>query len=171
MADVLKSVLVLHQGRLQAARLEVRRRTAGDVRLYAFAGELRQLFANLVGNAADAMPRGGRLHVRVKPVLKQGRRGVCVTVADTGIGMTESVRRHIFEPFFTTKEATGTGLGLWVSDEILKKHRGEMQVRSRVAGQAHAPAGTVFRVFLPLDGVPRKMVVMRPSGWSPQGLV
>ncbi len=170
-ADVLKSVLVLHQGRLQAARVEVQRRTEHDVRLYAFAGELRQLFANLVGNAADAMPRGGRLHVRVKPALQNGRRGVCVTVADTGVGMTESVRRRIFEPFFTTKEATGTGLGLWVSDEILKKHRGAMQVRSRVAGPAHAPAGTVFRVFLPLDGVPRKMVVMRPNGWlSPQSV-
>ncbi len=163
--DILKSVLVLHQGRLQAARVEVRRRADQDVKLFAFAGELRQLFANLIGNAVDAMPRGGRLHVRVRPALKDGQRGVCVTVADTGVGMTEAVRRRIFEPFFTTKEATGTGLGLWVSDEILKKHRGTIVVRSRVAGPLHASAGTVFRVFFPLDGVPRKMVVMRPNGW------
>jgi signal transduction histidine kinase len=79
---------------------------------------------------------------------------VRVIVADTGMGMEESVRRRIFEPFFTTKEVTGTGLGLWVSAEIIQKHSGTVRVRSRTVGHGphHGGTGTVFMVFFPEDG-------------------
>jgi len=70
-------------------------------------------------------------------------------VADTGSGIPADVRRHIFEPFFTTKEATGTGLGLWVSAEIVAKHHGTIHVRSRARGKK-GNSGTVFTVFFPL---------------------
>ena len=114
--ELLDSVLTLHQGRVVSLHVEVVRRYAEDVRLFCFAGEVRQLFANLIGNALDAMtPGGGRLLLRVRRARVHGQPGVRVTVADTGSGITAEVRRHIFEPFFTTKEATGTGLGLWVS--------------------------------------------------------
>jgi signal transduction histidine kinase len=73
-----------------------------------------------------------------------------ITVADTGAGMDRDTLGRIFEAFFTTKEDTGTGLGLWVSHEIIRKHRGEVRVRSR-AGTVDARSGTIFQIFLPDD--------------------
>lgn len=178
-ADVLRSVLVLHQGKLHAASIRVEREVDDAVTLFGYTGEIRQLLANLVGNAVDAMPAGGALYLRVRTGLRLGERGVWITVGDTGTGMPESVKRRIFEPFFTTKEATGTGLGLWVSTEIIGKHRGIVQVRSRAAVDA-APAqialvqqrttGTVFRLFFPANGVPRGPVMVRtPRQPTPVG--
>ncbi len=145
-SEVLDSVLTLHQGRVTALHVEVVRRYEPDVTLLCFTGELRQLFANLIGNALDAMmPGGGRLMLRVRRAAGDGVR---VTVADTGSGMTPHVLQHIFEPFFTTKESVGTGLGLWVSAEIVSKHKGTMQVRSRVQ-DVDGRGGTVFTVTFP----------------------
>jgi signal transduction histidine kinase len=73
------------------------------------------------------------------------------TFADTGSGMEPDVRARAFEAFFTTKEATGTGLGLWVSHEIILKHRGVVHLRSRTA-LAGPGTGTVFQIFIPDDG-------------------
>ena len=74
--------------------------------------------------------------------------GVRITVADTGQGMDAEVRARIFEAFFTTKDVTGTGLGLWVSQEIILKHHGLVHVRSRMAESGRSP-GTVFQLFFP----------------------
>ena len=79
--------------------------------------------------------------------------GVRIFVADNGYGMDENVRRHIFEPFFTTKEVTGTGLGLWVSAEIIQKHSGTVAVRSRSISEGKT-SGTVFMLFFPEKAVP-----------------
>ena len=154
--DVLRSVLVLHNARLQSPRIEVRLHFEDNVMLFGYAGELRQLFANLVGNAIDAMPSGGTLYLRARQAWVDGRRGVRITVADTGIGMSASVRERIFEPFFTTKEHTGTGLGLWASEEILERHHASALVRSRRERFANdRSSGTVFSLYFPWDGVPR----------------
>ncbi|MGC2164107.1 MAG: ATP-binding protein [Silvibacterium sp.] len=153
-SDLVESVLALHHGRVAALQVEVCRRYAPDIKLFCFAGELRQLFANLIGNAMDAMtPAGGRLFLRVRyarSLTQPEESGVRVTVADTGSGMSREVQRHIFEPFFTTKEATGTGLGLWVSEEIIGKHKGVIRLRSRSGAEKGNPSGTVFTVFFPL---------------------
>lgn len=151
-SELLHSVITLHMGRIQALPADLERDYPSDLPLFCFAGELRQLFANLITNALDAMtPDGGRLLVRARTVNRDGEMaGVRVTVADTGCGITAEARKHIFEPFFTTKEATGTGLGLWVSEQIIRKHRGRVQIRSCAHGAA---TGTVFSVFFPLAGV------------------
>jgi PAS domain S-box-containing protein len=150
--EILDSVLSLHRGRVRGLQVEVERRYRGDVELFCFSGEMRQLFANLIGNALDAMPSyGGRLIVEARHSRSCGDpsvEGIRVVVADTGCGMTAATRRRIFEPFFTTKEATGTGLGLWVSAEIIVKHHGSVRLRSRSALE-HEKSGTVFMVFLP----------------------
>jgi PAS domain S-box-containing protein len=149
-AELLDSVLALHTGRVQTAHVQVERDYPPDLPLFCFAGELRQLFANLVTNALDAMtPQGGRLIVRARAAQRQGIEGVRVTVADTGCGIPPEAQRHIFEPFFTTKDATGTGLGLWVSDQIIRKHQGTVRMRSRAAGES---TGTVFSLFFPAHG-------------------
>jgi PAS domain S-box-containing protein len=160
--EILDSVLSLHRGKVRGLQVAVERRYRGDVDLFCFSGEMRQLFANLIGNALDAIPsHGGRLIVEVRHSRSWADpsvAGIRVVVADTGCGMTASTRRRIFEPFFTTKEATGTGLGLWVSAEIIVKHHGSVRVRSRSALD-HKKSGTVFMVFLPgLDGLTENRV-------------
>ncbi len=154
--EILDSVVSLHRGRVLGLEVEVERRYRAEVELCCFAGEMRQLFANLIGNALDAMPaHGGRLKLAIRysrfwqhPSVQ----GIRIVVADTGCGMSDATRRRIFEPFFTTKEATGTGLGLWVSAEIIQKHQGAVRIRSRVGlqtGQDPGRSGTVFMLFFP----------------------
>jgi signal transduction histidine kinase len=152
LGEILDSVLSLHRGKVRGLQVKVERRYREDVELFCFSGEMRQLFANLIGNALDALPsQGGRIIVGVRYSRSwkdPSVAGVRVVVADTGSGMNATTRRRIFEPFFTTKEATGTGLGLWVSAEIIQKHRGTVRVRSRKA-EDDGMSGTVFMLFLP----------------------
>jgi signal transduction histidine kinase len=152
--EILDSILTLHSGRIHTLRVEVTRRYGKDIQLYCLSGALRQVFANLLTNALDALNGGGRLFIRAERShsWKDGRSGVRVVVADTGSGMTEAVRRRIFEPFFTTKLATGTGLGLWVTLDIMGKHQGSIVVRSRREGERRA-SGTAFMLFFPDNGV------------------
>jgi PAS domain S-box-containing protein len=153
--ELLDSVLTLHVGRIQTLQVELIRDYPADLPLFCFSGELRQVFANLITNALDAMtPGGGRLIVRARATHTDAGGGVRIAVADTGSGIAPDARRHIFEPFFTTKEATGTGLGLWVSDQIIHKHHGKVRVRTRAAdADGHLTTGTVFTVFFPAGGL------------------
>jgi PAS domain S-box-containing protein len=151
LAELLDSVLTLHQGRLRNLGIKVERKYESTTDLHCFAGELRQVFANLIGNAIDAMANGGSLSIRARRSRdwkNPERVGVRFQISDTGSGMLPKVQKHIFEPFFTTKEITGTGLGLWVSSEIVVKHRGTIRVRSHsetLGGQS----GTIFELFFP----------------------
>ncbi len=151
LGEVVNSVLALHTGRMQSAGVRVERRVDATAEIFGFTGELRQLLANLVGNAVDAMSADGLLRIRVRKATLQGVEGVRVTVADTGTGMSDDVRLRIFEPFYTTKEATGTGLGLWVSAEIVEKHKGVLSLRSRQMTAGHSTSGTVFSIFFPRE--------------------
>jgi PAS domain S-box-containing protein len=158
LSELLDSVLSLYHGRIHSLDLRVERDYQPDLSLFCFAGEIRQVFANLVGNAVDASSAGGQILVRARRSRdwrNPAQAGVRFAVADTGVGMEPEIREHIFEAFFTTKEITGTGLGLWVSQEIVLKHRGLMRVRSRAAtranGKTPAGSGTVFEVFIPDD--------------------
>jgi PAS domain S-box-containing protein len=156
--ELLDSVLNLYQGRIHALDLRVERDYDAGLTLFCFAGEIRQVFANLVGNSIDASSSGGRLVIRARRSRDWNnpeQTGIRFVVADTGAGMETDVRAHIFEAFFTTKEVTGTGLGLWVSQEIILKHHGLVRVRSRIAAPTSAAArhnsGTVFEIFIPDD--------------------
>ena len=153
MGELLDSVLSLYNGRVNTLGIRVERDYDAALDLFCFAGELRQVFANLVGNALDASAAGGRLVVRARRSRNwhdPAQAGVRFAVADTGAGMEREVRERVFEAFFTTKEVTGTGLGLWVSHEIVVKHRGLVHVRSRT-GLAGRAGGTVFQIFIPDD--------------------
>jgi CheY-like chemotaxis protein len=103
------------------------------------ASELREVFVNLIVNAVDAMPRGGRLMISC---MQEGER-LRLHFADSGTGMSEDVRERIFEPFYTTKGAHGTGLGLAVSYGIIERHEGEIKVESEEG------RGTTFEIDLP----------------------
>lgn len=155
--EILDSILTLHSGRVHTLRVDVNRRYGDDIELYCLSGALRQVFANLITNALDALNGGGRLLIRAgrSHCWKDGRSGVRVVVADTGTGMSREVRRRIFEPFYTTKLATGTGLGLWVTEDIMAKHQGTIAVRSRCETPERRGSGTVFMLFFPDRGVGR----------------
>ena len=163
MKDLLDSVLSLYQGRFNSLNIHVERDYDPELDLFCFAGEIRQVFANLVGNSIDALAAGGRLRVRARRSHNwenPQQSGVRFTTADTGAGMEPDVTKRAFEAFFTTKEVTGTGLGLWISREIVTKHHGLIHVRSRAAA-AGQPSGTVFQFFIPDD--PTLLVPAEPA--------
>ncbi len=149
-AKVIDSLLLLYRGRLVEANVKVEHRYVPRTTFLCYEGEIRQVFANLIGNGIDAMRdnRGGHLYIRVRPAIepRTGTAGVRVTVADTGHGMRPETASRIFEPFFTTKGNTGTGLGLWVTAEIIAKHGGRIMVKSK---QGENGSGTAFAVFFP----------------------
>lgn len=145
------NVLSIYQGRLINSSIEVSKRFRESRPVVCFDGEIRQVLNNLVGNAIDAMARlGGRLLLRSREGTHwtSGRRGIVFTVADTGSGMRPETVARIFEPFFTTKGLSGTGLGLWVSHDIVQRHRGKLRVKST---SKQDQSGTVFTLFLPFD--------------------
>jgi PAS domain S-box-containing protein len=147
--ELIDTVLTLLDSRLRTQKIEVVRDLRVHPAIYVHEGEIRQVIANLVGNAIDALPGGGRIVIRaaVSRDWIHNASGVVITVADDGTGMDEATRSRIFEPFFSTKGNTGTGLGLWVSSEIAAKHQGRIQVRSRRSTTRGHSSGTVFRFF------------------------
>jgi PAS domain S-box-containing protein len=149
------SVLSIYQGRIANSGVRVSERNRALTPVRCFEGEIRQVLSNLVGNALDAMSSGGgRLLLRTRLGInwKNGEAGIIITVADTGTGMSAGTQAKLFNPFFTTKGVTGTGLGLWLSKEMVDRHRGLLRVRS---SQSHRHRGTVFSLFLPFDAVVR----------------
>jgi signal transduction histidine kinase len=148
-ASLVDATLPLYQSRITNARVRIERRDRARRPVTCLDGEVRQVLSNLIGNAIDAMSEKERrlfLRSRESTDWRTGRSGVTLTVADTGSGMSPDTIAHIFEPFFTTKGSKGTGLGLWISREIIERHRGSLRVRSRQAGDC---SGTVFALFLP----------------------
>jgi signal transduction histidine kinase len=107
--------------------------------LVVHAGELRQIISNLLANGIDALSDGGVMSIRVSRLSTR----IQLTIADNGHGIRAEHLKRVFEPFFTTKETIGTGLGLWITQELVRKHDGVIKVRSR------RDKGTVFRLTFP----------------------
>ena len=150
--DLLTAVLDMYSSQLLTNAIKVERRDRLAQSIVCLDSEIRQVLNNLIGNAKDAMRgRGGRLLVRTREATewRSGTRGVVITVADTGVGMSAETLAKLYEAFYTTKGILGTGLGLWVSAEIVNRHRGRLLVHSR---QDPQPSGTVFQLFLPYQG-------------------
>lgn len=152
--EMFESALAAQLGRILNGQIHVERRFRAKAALNCFEGEIRQVLNNLIGNAIDAMRGmgGGRLMVRSREGThwQTGRKGLMLTVADTGHGIDRRHLEKIFEPFFSTKDIGGTGLGLWVSQEIVRRHLGLLRVYS---SRRKGRTCTVFLLFLPFDGV------------------
>ncbi|HET9167679.1 MAG TPA: HAMP domain-containing sensor histidine kinase, partial [Candidatus Angelobacter sp.] len=149
-AETLDDLLFLYEKRFESRNIKVIKQYDKDVEITALAGEIRQAFSNLVTNAIDAMPDGGKLVLRVAKSHEWSgaqHHGVRVTMLDTGSGIEARHKKNIFQPFFTTKTDVGTGLGLWITRGILEKHRGSIRMKSRT-GHGH---GTAFSIFLPTE--------------------
>jgi signal transduction histidine kinase len=119
-------VLTLYGRKLRTLGITIDTRYDADVAVNAFPGELRQVFSNIIVNAADALEKlGDRLCIHVFESLdwtNLTKRGLRITVSDNGCGIPFEKRAQMFEPFFTTKGNRGTGIGLWVSLGIVRKH-------------------------------------------------
>jgi len=140
---MLEEVVQLFQSRATQHRVEINTRYAEDISTIRYDPALRQVFANLVGNALEAMERGGGcLTVRARRVDGFAS----VTVSDSGHGIEREHLQSIFEPFFTTKGERGTGLGLWVTRGIVEEQGGTLRLRSCTTGKKH---GTTICVRLP----------------------
>jgi PAS domain S-box-containing protein len=154
-ADLVNAVLNLYQGRLANSNIQVEATYAVSTKVLCFENDIRQVLNNLIANSIDAMRTGGRLIIRahaaynfrdVSEKTGTARRGIRITIADTGHGMSSAVRARLFEPFYTTKDLNGTGLGLWISAGIVGRHQGHLTLRTTEHPVHH---GTVFALFLP----------------------
>ena len=146
---LLGSVVEFYMSRLDSQGIRVEARYCSGEDLPVDPGSLRQVFSNLLLNAAHAMPGGGTMHVRVSRAREWtglGRRGLRVTFADNGCGIAAADLPRITEPFFTTKGTAGTGLGLALVKDTVEKHHGVLRVRSSTKS---GRSGSVFAIFLP----------------------
>jgi signal transduction histidine kinase len=148
---ILDSVVALYDRKIKSAGIDLKQQIDFDGHILALPGELRQVFANLVGNAIEAAgPRHGTITLRAYAShdWRRERPGLRVVVADDGPGIPAEVRTSIFEPFFTTKGESGTGLGLWITSDILRKYDGTMRLRTSTQSPH---SGTCFSVFFPFE--------------------
>jgi PAS domain S-box-containing protein len=146
---LLDETLELLSRKIQTKHIEIHKRYRSCGTINANVGELRQVFVNLIANALDALPSNGHLWLRSHGHSSKGRPGAIVlTIGDSGHGIPSRFLAHLFQPFFTTKGEQGTGLGLWITREILQKYGATIRVRSRVGDSLH---GTCFRIFFPVN--------------------
>ena len=150
MSQIMDEVLELYASKLQSKAIKVQKEYQAHAEVAVFPGEIRKVFSNLIANAIDAMRRQGTITIRVRTSHSWNHSrlpGARVTVADSGTGITAADKQRIFEPFYTTKKETGTGLGLWLSKDIVQKHGGSISVHSK-------RNGAVFSVFIPQKSIP-----------------
>jgi PAS domain S-box-containing protein len=145
---LMDSVVDLLQGKLATKAVTLERHYDPAVRVSGVAGELRQVFSNLLANSVDAVAARGTIKLRIGLAGsdEHNKHRVRITVSDNGKGIESTDLSFIFEPFFTRKAGFGTGLGLWISKQIIEKHGGRIRVRSRTSGPHR---GTSFSLLLP----------------------
>ena len=147
-SELIAPIVDIYKSRFTNFNITVEKRERSSQHIVCLASEIRQVITNLLTNAIDSMSRqGGRLLIRTHEATYWGsdKRGVVITVADTGSGMSKEIQASIYKAFYTTKGISGTGLGLWISSEIVRRHRGHLRVRSQEG------RGTIFQLFLPFQ--------------------
>lgn len=147
LTGTVQGTLDLYARRFSAKEIRIETQYQSGLMMYAVRGEIRQVISNLLVNALDALPHAGHLHLKT---WASGVDAVALSIRDNGSGIARSILGRIFEPFFTTKKGTGTGLGLWVSETLVRKHGGEITVETSDSGDQQ---GTTFTVILPTSSL------------------
>ena len=150
MPAVVESVLALYSNKLRRKDIRVERHFGGGPPVCAASGEIKQVISNLVANAADAVSDKGTISITLGSVEEDGRTMMHLLIEDDGPGVPPEDKQHIFEPFLTTKQDVGTGLGLWLSREIVNRYGGSIQLISRDQGVP----GAAFSILLPAAANP-----------------
>jgi PAS domain S-box-containing protein len=150
--EMLQEILLLMERRLTDLGVKVHTELPEAIKVDGFPAELRQVFSNLITNAAEATGSGGEIWVSISPQAAgngpgnlRTEAGATIHIRDNGPGIPTEVQPQIFQPFFTTKGERGTGLGLWVSRGIVNKHGGRINIQSNTSDDAH---NTLVSVFL-----------------------
>jgi signal transduction histidine kinase len=149
---IIDSVLGLYSNKLKSKNIHVQRDYGECPPVIGVPGELRQAIANLLSNAVDAVEQNGNIAVRVHCLREDGESEIQMMIEDDGPGVAKEDLQRIFEPFFTTKKDFGTGLGLYVTREILERHGGSVTVRS--GEDIDRTVGACFVLRLPCDPDP-----------------
>ena len=167
MAALVESVLALYSNKLKSKDIHVELSFGDRPWLQAAPGELKQVISNLVVNAVDAVGDQGAIAITLGSTEHAGRAMVHILVEDDGPGIPPEYKPHLFEPFFTTKRDVGTGLGLWLSREIVERHGGTIEAVGRTDGKP----GAAFSILLPISAGPLSAATgngegnaVRPSG-------
>ena len=140
------SVLKIYSNKFKTKNITIQGEFGGCLPIQGLAGELKQAVSNLISNAADAVSDNGTIRVKLECVESSDGQLVQVLIEVDGPGIGAEHRDRLFEPFFTTKKDVGTGLGLWVTKEIISRHGGSIEVRPR---EDKSSTGAVFNVLLP----------------------
>ena len=147
LGEVVDAVSVILQHSIRDKQIRFSTRILTESRVSAFPAEMRQVVSNLLSNAIDAVEKGGHIEVEVEDVpFKDSQPGVALLVRDNGCGISKANLSKIFKPFFTTKGENGTGLGLWITQGIVSKIGGYIEVTCETAAEKH---GTTFKVVFP----------------------
>ena len=147
--DLLQNVLTVYHSKLISSNVVTDAHFDDNEKIVIRKGEMMQVFSNIIANAIDAMSRGGRLTVCTGIATRAEAEGVEVIVRDTGSGIRPERLERVFEPFFTTKGEVGTGVGLWVAQQLISKRGGEISLQSSTEPGS---SGTEVNIFLPFNG-------------------
>jgi signal transduction histidine kinase len=154
--DMLDDLLLLMESRFNSLGVHVSTELPPEITVDGYPAELRQVFTNLITNAAEAAGQGGDVTVRVIPQVPDPSpsawrpAGAIVEITDNGPGIAPEIQDRLFQPFFTTKGEGGTGLGLWVSQGIIRKHGGTIRLDNHADGSGHGAIATVFLASKPV---------------------
>ena len=144
--DLIENVLCVYRNKMLAHGIELEA-TFNDLRRISVrSGEIVQVFSNVISNAIDAMPQGGKLCISTAQTVITGRESLRVIVSDTGHGIRREHVSRVFEPFFTTKGNLGTGIGLWVARQLVVRHGGQISISSSTEP---GDSGTLVTIDLP----------------------
>jgi len=146
--ELIENVLTIYRSKLLAYGISVDTQFNDLQKVMVSRGEFIQIFSNLIANALDAMPNGGVLQVSIRTLISSAGDGIQVVIRDTGTGIRSDHLGRIFEPFFTTKGDLGTGIGLWVTKQLVEKRGGQISVASNTEP---GKSGTVVSLFVPFS--------------------
>lgn len=144
--DLMGNVLSVYKSKVLAHSIVVDAKYTDLRKISVYPGEIVQVFSNVVSNAIDSMPLGGKLSISVTQTKETERNGLQITVNDTGHGIRREDLGKVFEPFFTTKGNLGTGIGLWVARQLVERHGGQISISSSTGPEDH---GTNVAIYLP----------------------
>ncbi len=165
--DLVENVLTVYQAKLLSSGITVETRFNDLQKIVVSKGEILQVLSNIIANAIEAMPQGGVLNIAVRKLMNSGGDGIQIIVRDNGVGIETKDLERVFEPFFTTKIDIGTGIGLWVSKQLIEKRGGQISIASTTEP---GNSGTSITVFIPLIAPSRASGPAETETGSTKGL-